>query len=76
MPWSRKLTQPIILKDGRTITNLGEAREVMIANRALLRRKALWRVASEVLQGAAEDKVSLGDAVELFERALKAEGLI
>jgi hypothetical protein len=27
MPWSRKFPTPIVLKDGRTIATLGEARE-------------------------------------------------
>jgi len=31
MPWSRKLATPIVLKDGRMIATLGEAREMMLS---------------------------------------------
>jgi hypothetical protein len=31
MSWSRKLANPIVLKDGRTIATLGDAREMMLS---------------------------------------------
>jgi hypothetical protein len=31
MPWTRKLAAPIVLKNGRKIATLGQARELMLA---------------------------------------------
>ncbi len=76
MPRSRKFAKPIYLKDGRTIATLGEAREMMLFGRPPHQSYALWRGAIDVLKAAAEERVPLGEALELFKLALEAEGLI
>jgi hypothetical protein len=38
MPWTRKLSEPLILKDGRTLATLGEAREMMLSLPPIHRR--------------------------------------
>ena len=76
MPWSRKLATPIVLKDGRMIATLGEAREMMLSVPPLHRRGAIWQYAAKLLEEAAADKDSVPDAEAQLTRALKAEWLI
>jgi hypothetical protein len=76
MPWSRALTTPIKLKDGRTLATLGEAREMMLSVPPLHRRGPVWRYAAEVLNEAAADRASIEDVEDQLTRALQAEGLI
>jgi hypothetical protein len=78
MPWSRKLAKPIVLKDGRTIATLGQAREMMLSLSPVRRRAEMWRYTADLLSEAAADNsyVPHAEAEAQFLRALKTEGLI
>jgi hypothetical protein len=71
-----QLAKPIVLKDGRTVATLGEAREMMLSLPPIHRRSPVWRFAAEVLNEAAADRTSVSDAEAKFARALQVEGLI
>jgi hypothetical protein len=76
MPWSRKLSAPIVLKDGRMIAKLGDAREMMLAIPVVRRREAIWQATADLLNEAAAYQDLIPDAEAQLLRALKAEGLI
>jgi hypothetical protein len=78
MPWSRKLTTPIILKDGRTIATLSQAREMMLSLPMEHRRGNMWRYTADLLNDAAADNsyVPHTEAEAQFMRSLEAEGLL
>ena len=78
MRWPYRLHEPFTLVDGRKVSTLAEAREVMLALPELHRRNAHWRYAGELLKVAAQDgeKYAVMDARAQFARALTAEGLI
>jgi hypothetical protein len=78
MPWSRKFAKPIVLKDGRTIATLADARDLMSPVEAGHQDDPAWRHARELLHFASnrEDTLSLGRARAQLTRTLKAEGLI
>jgi hypothetical protein len=76
MPWSRNLTTPITLKDGRTIATLSEAREMMLSLSPSQRRLAVWRFTSLMLADVAIDDARLEEAELLLTRALKVERLL
>jgi hypothetical protein len=77
MPWSHKLTKPIVLKDGRTIATLGQAREMMLSIPIDRRRGEMWRYIAELLNEAARDSTASAhvETEAQLIRALKAEGL-
>lgn len=76
-PWSRKLTEPIVLKDGRKLVTLDDARKLMLG---LTERAALWpywQYAGELVLAAAEKpRASIKDAWAQLRRALVAEGML
>jgi hypothetical protein len=78
MPWTRKLPEPIKLKDGRKIATLGQARELMLALPERHQIRPFWQYAAELLIDAAErgDRASVDDAAAQISRALAAEGLL
>lgn len=77
MTWTRKLPIPILLKDGRTIATLGQARDVMLALPEHRRMKPFWQYAAELLLDAAEQGGGdIDDAWAQLSRALTAEGLL
>src|SRR5260370_19807568 len=78
MPSSRKLTEPIVLKVGRTIATLSQAREMMLSIPIDRRRGEMWRYIAELLNEAAADNTASAhvDAEGQLIRALKAEGLL
>jgi hypothetical protein len=76
MPWSRQFSAPIVLKDGRVIGTLGDAREMMLAIPELHRHEAIWRAAADLLNEAAAFQDLVPDAEGQLLRALKAEGLL
>jgi hypothetical protein len=43
MPWSSKLSAPIVLQDGRAIATLNQARELLLSMPPLQRETFLWR---------------------------------
>jgi hypothetical protein len=78
MPWSRKLATLIVLKDGRTIATLSQAREMMLSLSPIRRRADMWRYTADLLNEAAADNsyVPHEEAEAQFLRSLKAEGLM
>jgi hypothetical protein len=69
--------QPIVLKDGRTIDTVGDAR-IVVAELHFGRQMAKhWQRASDLLHDAARRKGRPSDeAVTQLRKALKIEGLI
>jgi hypothetical protein len=76
MTWARKLAAPIILKDGRMIATLYEARTVMQSLPDRRQHNELWLYVGALLLDAAVARGSLNVARAQLTRALKAEGLI
>jgi hypothetical protein len=78
MPWTRKLAAPIVLKNGRKIATLGQARELMLALPERHQLRPFWQYAAELLIDAAGrgDRASVDNAAAQLSRALSAEGLL
>jgi hypothetical protein len=78
MPWTRKFPQPIILKNGRKIATLGQARDLMLALPERHHLRPFWQYAAELLIEAAgrPNRASVDDAAAQLSRALSAEGLV
>jgi hypothetical protein len=76
MPWSRKLAKPIVLKDGRTIESLDDARAVMRSLPASRLRSEPWFYVGALLQESATFQGALSETQVHLTQALKAEGLI
>jgi uncharacterized protein HemY len=77
-PRWKQTFKPIVLKDGRTIRSLEEARSLMLTLPQLHQQNAHWQYASELLISAADrnEKYSTMDARAQLSRALTAEGLL
>jgi hypothetical protein len=56
MPWSSKLSAPIVLQDGRAIATLNQARELLLSMPPLQRETFLWRYIAKALDDAASDR--------------------
>jgi hypothetical protein len=56
MPWSRQLSAPIPLKDGRTLATFGDAREMMLSIPEVRQTALHWRHAAVMLSRAAQAK--------------------
>jgi hypothetical protein len=76
MPWSRPLSEPIVLKDGREIVTLNDARAVMRSLPAQNRNNGVWLYTGGLLLEAATSDGPVGETIANLRRALKAEGLI
>jgi hypothetical protein len=76
MPWDRRFGVPIALLDGRTITTLSDAREVLLTIARTARRGAVWRYLSQLLIEAAADRGSMTEVGEMLSRGLNAERMI
>jgi hypothetical protein len=76
MPWSRKLTKPITLKDGRPIATLADAQAIVLALPERHQRNEHWLYTGELLREAATLAGPMKITVAQLTRALKAEGLI
>jgi hypothetical protein len=74
---SHRFAKPIILKDGAAVDGLADARSIIhnLPEEAQLRGH--WKYARELLARAFErdDKYSVMDVRNQFERALKEDGL-
>jgi hypothetical protein len=75
MPWTRRLTRPIALKDGRLLITL-DARAVMLALPECRRRNEPWLCAGALLLEAAVLGGAMAEAAAQQTRALKAEELL
>jgi hypothetical protein len=76
MPWSRELSAPIILKDGREIATLNDARAVMRSLPAKIQNNDTWLYAGGLLLEAATSDGPMGETIAHLRRALRAEGLL
>jgi hypothetical protein len=77
MAWTRKLTPPVELEDGRRLETLADVRELMLSMSESHLRNGHWVYAGQLLMAAATDKgVSMHDVQQQLAVALKAEGLI
>jgi hypothetical protein len=76
MPWTDPFWKPIKLNDGRALTTLGDARELIATLPALKQAEGHWQDADELLVRAEAAPSARDDALAAVVRALKAEGLI
>jgi hypothetical protein len=77
MLWSRRLPNPVILKDGRRFDTLRDAANFILALPERRHVNPNWRHASELLMAAAQGSSAFTEefATQL-KRALEADGLI
>jgi hypothetical protein len=77
MPWTRRLTPPIALQDGRRLRTLGDVRAMIRTLPNTHQQDEQWRYATELLMAAAEGQRGVFlRAIEQVSRVLKANGLI
>jgi hypothetical protein len=76
MPWSRELSAPIVLKDGRSITTLSQGRALMLNLPMRHQVRPYWQYVAELLLIASENEGGLEQAHEQLSRALMIEGLL
>jgi hypothetical protein len=76
MTWSRKLSAPIALKDGRNLRTLNDAAALILSLPDFRQRSDDWRRAVPCLVAAADSENALIKAQAMLTLALKGEGLI
>jgi hypothetical protein len=77
MTWSRKLIPPLVLKDGRVLETLSDAREMILGLAEGRQCAPYWQHAAELLLYAAEiEKEAIDDVRAQLNRALYSDGLI
>jgi hypothetical protein len=75
--WSKKLPEPIKLRDGRELRTLSDARALILGLAESRQHRPTWAYAVELLLHAAETgkRDDLNDAWAQISRAAYAEGL-
>jgi hypothetical protein len=76
MPWSREFSAPIALKDGRSITTLGQGRALMLNLPVRNQVRPYWQYTAKLLLIASQDDDALDRARAQLSRALMIEGLL
>jgi hypothetical protein len=77
MAWTRKLTPPLVLKDGRALKTLSDARDMILGLLEGQQRAPYWQHAAELLLYAVEDdKEEIHDMRAQLMRALYRDGFI
>jgi hypothetical protein len=76
MPWSDPFWKPIKLNDGRLLTTLGDARELIATLPALKQAEGHWQDADEMLVRAEGAPSARDNALAAMVRSLRIEGLI
>jgi hypothetical protein len=77
MAWSRKLIPPLLLKDGRELKTLSDAREMILGLLDGQHRAPYWQHAAELLLYAAEnEKEAIDDVRAQPMRALYRDGFM
>ena len=78
MPWVRKFSEPIALKDGRLLESLADARGVMLSLPVSYQRTPHWQQSSDLLLKAAsrDGAFALAQAQAQLPRTLRIAGLI
>jgi hypothetical protein len=76
--WSKKFWKPIVLRDGRELATLADARDLMLALPERHQSRPFWQYAAELLIDAAErsSRANVDGAWAQLHRALTAEGLL
>ncbi|HXW21034.1 MAG TPA: hypothetical protein VEK35_11070 [Roseiarcus sp.] len=76
MAWSRKFSPPVLLKDGRELKTLSDARDMILRLPEGQQRAPYWLHAGELLLYAAgNDREPIDDARRQLCRALHRDGL-
>ena len=76
MPWTRKLPQPIALKDGRVIATLDDARVVVRSLPARSQSSDVWLYVGGLILEAATARGPIRETAAQLRRALRADGLL
>jgi hypothetical protein len=77
MAWSRRLIPPLVLKDGRELKTLSDAREMILGLLEKQKRAPYWQQAAELLRYPAEnDKEAIDDMRAQLMRALYTDGFV
>jgi hypothetical protein len=76
MPWTDSFWKPIKLNDGRTLTTLGDARELIASLPPMKQAEGHWQDAEELLTRASIAPSAKDEALAAVVRALRAEGLL
>jgi hypothetical protein len=76
MSWDRRFGVPIALVDGRVITTLLDARDVLLTVAPTVRRGAVWRYLSQLLIEAAAGRAAMTEVEEVLLRGLHAAHMI
>jgi hypothetical protein len=78
MNWSKRFKKPIVLKDGRTIASLTQARDLIIHLPRTASRHRPWDDTVDAVYDAAHlrDGTSIELAHRYLEQSLKADGMI
>jgi hypothetical protein len=76
VPWSRKLSSPIILTDGRKLETLNQVREAMLSISVDKRHEILWRRIAALLDAAASGNLTVAELQEMLLRGLRDAGLL
>jgi hypothetical protein len=74
MPWSTKFLEPIVLKDGRAIATLDEARALMLSLPRQRQVRPYWQYLAELMLAVAEGRIRVEVAYNQLLRAIAAEG--
>jgi hypothetical protein len=76
MSWSRKLIEPVALKDGRKLRTLNDAAALILSLPECRQRSEEWQCAVQLLVAAADAQGNLLMAQAQLGVALETEGLI
>jgi hypothetical protein len=76
MPWTRKFPAPIVLKDGRVILTLNDARVVMRSLPGKSQSSDVWFYAGGLMREAATAGGPIRETAAQLRRALSDEGLL
>jgi hypothetical protein len=76
MAWTRNLSAPIALTDGRTLETLSQVREIMLSLPAFQRHGIIWSLIAKRLDEAASDNAAVSEVQGMLLHGLKAAGLL
>jgi hypothetical protein len=78
MPWTKKLSRPLVLKDGTTLKTLSDVRSLFLDRFATVTHNAALAHAGELLLKAAKTgkRADIAAATEQIERVLRSTRLI
>jgi hypothetical protein len=76
VPWERRFDAPIALLDGRRVSTLSHAHEVLGTIGPPAQHPAAWRYLGELLKKAAAGRAPMTEVEEMLMRALHAERMV